>query len=275
MDKFKCLILPGLVVFIIIAIVITLELPCQAAYKSGSGRLGAGEWPNPPALAGIRPEVTATSPANGETGVPLYRSVEVTLDREVASVELRVVKNQDRTPVPGKTSVNGTSVIFEPARVFMPGTAYTVILRAETAEHVKMEDRFSFTTVYMGQQLWVEVELGKRHFVTVYKGSSVIRRMPASGGLPQSPTPTGYFYTRDRGYSFWSPRFGEGATYWVRLAGQILIHSVPRDSRWRTKEEEHAKLGLPASHGCIRLSERDARWFFEHVPGGTLVIIHR
>jgi len=98
--------------------------------------------------------------------------------------------------------------------------------------------------------------------------------MLASGGRAETPTPLGFFHTQDRGSSFWSPRFGEGATFWVRLAGQILIHSVPRDDRWEIKKDEHKKLGLPASHGCIRLSEEDAKWVYQNIPRGTLVIIH-
>lgn len=205
----------------------------------------------------------------------LYQSIEITLNRKASSVSVKVFNKESKDLIPGKTSINKNKVSFIPSGVFLPGKTYTVIIRAESKEHVKMEDRFSFTTVTMGEKIWVEVELGERHCVTVYKGSDIFKRLPASGGLPESPTPTGYFYTQDRGYSFWSPRFSEGATYWVRLAGQILVHSVPRDGNWKTKEEEHAKLGLPASHGCIRLDEQDARWFFENIPQRTLVIIHR
>lgn len=134
---------------------------------------------------------------------------------------------------------------------------------------------FTFTTVEMGQKIWVDVKLGQVQTMTVYKGSKVIRQMLASGGRQDTPTPLGYFYAQDRGYSFFSPRFGEGATYWIRLVDQILVHSVPRDSQWRIKEEEHEKLGLPASHGCIRLAEKDAKWFYENIPRGTMVIIHK
>ncbi|KKM11979.1 hypothetical protein SY88_05955 [Clostridiales bacterium PH28_bin88] len=98
--------------------------------------------------------------------------------------------------------------------------------------------------------------------------------MLASGGKPGQDTPYGMYRTKDRGSSFWSERFGEGATYWVRLHGQYLVHSVPKDANWQTKEEEHAKLGLPASHGCVRLSDADARWFYQNVPPGATVIIH-
>ncbi|NLC45978.1 MAG: L,D-transpeptidase family protein [Firmicutes bacterium] len=34
-----------------------------------------------------------------------------------------------------------------------------------------------------------------------------------------------------------------------------------------------SKLGLPASHGCIRLSDEDAHWFYHNVSSGAMVII--
>ena len=37
--------------------------------------------------------------------------------------------------------------------------------------------------------------------------------------------------------------------------------------------EEGAKLGQPASHGCVRLTVADAQWFYDQVPDGTLVTI--
>ncbi|WP_083756630.1 L,D-transpeptidase [Candidatus Desulforudis audaxviator] len=34
------------------------------------------------------------------------------------------------------------------------------------------------------------------------------------------------------------------------------------------------KLGQPVSHGCVRLSLADAKWFFHHVPNGTMIVIY-
>ncbi len=222
-----------------------------------------------------RPKVTGTSPAYGQKGVPLYRTVEFYLDQEIHTASIRVTGPREEAGVPGSVEISHRRVVFRPEYAFSPNSTYRAVLQAGSAEHERSyEYELSFTTVDMGERLWVEVKLGEKHTVTVFKGSKVVRHMPASGGRPESPTPTGYFYTQDRGHSFWSPKFGEGATYWVRLVGQILVHSVPKDSRWRTKEEEHEKLGLPASHGCIRLDEKDAKWFFENIPRGTLVIVH-
>ena len=36
---------------------------------------------------------------------------------------------------------------------------------------------------------------------------------------------------------------------------------------------EEGLLGTPASHGCIRLSNRDILWLYRHIPVGSLVYI--
>lgn len=223
-----------------------------------------------------KPRVTNTSPGKGEKGVPLYRTVEFTLDQDVLTASIKVTALGNDTVVPGDTEIKQNKVIFRPECAFLPKNSYRAVLYAKSVLYENLYGyELFFTTVDMGEKYWVDVKLGGKHTVTVYRGSVKVREMPASGGRSQSPTPMGCFYTRDRGHSFWSHRYGEGATYWVRLVGQILVHSVPKDSRWRTKEEEHDKLGLPASHGCIRLDEKDAKWFFDNIPGGTLVIIHK
>jgi len=221
------------------------------------------------------PKVIRTEPAGGEKKVVLYRPVECELDREVESALIRITDPSEDIMVPGRTIVEGKRVVFRPVRAFLPGKTYKVFLAADSKDHEPLgEYSFSFSTVEMGNKYWVDVRLGDIHTVKVYRGDILVRHMVASGGREATPTPIGSFYTQDRGHSFWSPRFGEGATYWVRLVGQVLVHSVPKDDRWKTKEDEHARLGLPASHGCIRLDEKDARWFYENIPMGTLVIIH-
>lgn len=124
--------------------------------------------------------------------------------------------------------------------------------------------------------LWVYVELDKgTHWVHVFHGDERVRRMLASGGRPGDETPEGTFRIQNRGYHFWSQKYGEGAYYWVRIFGNYLFHSVPVDREGRIIEEEARRLGCPASHGCIRLRMDDARWFYENVPDGTWVVIDR
>lgn len=123
--------------------------------------------------------------------------------------------------------------------------------------------------------LWVEVALKEEgHKVIVREDNEVIKEMTCSGGTEDEPTLLGTFNLENRGLWFYSERFKEGATYWVRITEQYLFHGIPRDKDWNIIEEELEKLGGPASHGCIRLGEDNAKWFYENVPDGTTVIIH-
>lgn len=213
--------------------------------------------------------VVETIPANGSKEVPLYREVIIKAGEEIKQASIMV------SGMWGDTRVEGNTAVFKPRRVFTPGTKYSVKAWI-TTENRKDEIEFSFTTMDAGNKIWVEVDLRDINLVTVYRGKKPVRLMLASGGKPgsETETPLGTFYVKDRGEGFFSERFGEGALYWVRFQDQYLFHSVPRDRDGNIIEEEHEKLGIPASHGCIRLRDEDARWFYNNVPYGSMVIIH-
>lgn len=116
--------------------------------------------------------------------------------------------------------------------------------------------------------------------VYVYKDGQQIRQMICSTGKPtlDNATPTGH-YTIDqsgqkRGTWFYSNYYQEGAEYWVGFIGGLyLFHSVPMDADHTIIEEELAKLGTPASHGCVRLSLENAKWFYDTIPSGSSLYI--
>lgn len=57
------------------------------------------------------------------------------------------------------------------------------------------------------------------------------------------------------------------------LKSSFLFHSVPYSSKSKTalRWEEWNKLGTPASHGCVRLCVRDAKWIYDHVAPWSYV----
>ncbi len=125
-----------------------------------------------------------------------------------------------------------------------------------------------------GAPFWVEVDIAQQR-VRVWKEGDLLREMVASTGLPESPTPTGVFKLENRGRFFFSKKYGQGGYWWVSFLnrGEYLFHSVPTDEKGRIIPEEAKKLGQPASHGCVRLSLEDAKWFYDHMPEGTPVVI--
>lgn len=124
------------------------------------------------------------------------------------------------------------------------------------------------------EQIWVEVALGEQQEVIIRRGEEEIRRMSCSGGKASTPTLLGTYYLQERGKIFFAKRFNQGAKYWVRFKDTYLFHGIPIDASGKIIEEEKTLIGKPASHGCVRLHDKDAKWFYENLPEGAMVVIH-
>jgi hypothetical protein len=111
--------------------------------------------------------------------------------------------------------------------------------------------------------------------VYVYEDGTLTKTFVCSTGLDEGGynTPEGIYRIGSRGGSFFSPKYGQGAYNWVRFNKGYLFHSIPFDKNENIIAEEADKLGKKASHGCIRLSLDDARWFYNNIPQGTVVVI--
>ncbi|MBV8952924.1 MAG: L,D-transpeptidase [Solirubrobacterales bacterium] len=126
----------------------------------------------------------------------------------------------------------------------------------------------------LGRVPWeLRVSLGARRLTVIDDGQTV-KRFTVAVGRPSAPTPTGRFAVTDRlqtgdpngpygccilALSARSPHEIEGWNGGDRIA----IHSTP----------ETGSIGLPVSHGCLRLTLAEGRWLLDHVPLGTPTII--
>lgn len=218
-----------------------------------------------------KPKFESILPKDGETNVGIYPKIAAAVNEPI---QKGIVEFLDTK---GKVMVRDEQIEFLPNELLEWDKEYRVILQAVSKVGEKSDPvEIRFQTMKIGEdQLWVEVVLGDEHRVIIHKGDEVIRRMKASGGIESEPSVFGTFYLQDRGEYFYSERFQEGAAHWVRIIDQYLFHGIPRDKDWNIKEEELSKLGKAASHGCIRLSEEDAEWFYENVPEKTMVVIYK
>ncbi len=117
----------------------------------------------------------------------------------------------------------------------------------------------------------------RRRALTVFRDGRVVKRHRVVVGKPSSPTPRGEFaiseLLRQRpmddflgawvlpltAYSGTYRQFGGGP-------GRIAIHG-------RSGASLRDPLGAAASHGCIRVGNRDIGWIASRVPAGTAVSI--
>ena len=103
---------------------------------------------------------------------------------------------------------------------------------------------------------------------------------PASrSGRSSGPTPNGTFKISQK--IRYHRLEGARGQYCSRFNGGILFHSVPILESASTVDQgkklmnltSYAKLGRAASHGCVRLLVKDAKWIYDNCKIGTRVIV--
>ena len=119
------------------------------------------------------------------------------------------------------------------------------------------------------EQWHLSVSLSARR-LTVADGTRTVAHWKIAIGAPASPTPTGDFQVTDRlrtgdptgpygccvlALSAVAPHAIQGWSGGNRVA----IHSTP----------ETSSIGLPVSHGCMRLTLAQGAWLLRHIPLGT------
>ncbi|WP_032122959.1 L,D-transpeptidase [Clostridium amazonitimonense] len=110
----------------------------------------------------------------------------------------------------------------------------------------------------------------------VYKGSknqwSLVKEFLCSTGVKGNDTPKGSFTVKNKGDWFYTPKYEQGAKYWVGFKGNYLFHSLPFDKE--KKNVVDTTLGEPASHGCIRLKVDESKWLYDNIPIGSKVVVN-
>lgn len=122
--------------------------------------------------------------------------------------------------------------------------------------------------------LHIDVNLKKQRVYIIAKGKTVYS-MIMSSGIKDSTPHGDYHIDGMRNKHFYNQNEKVGADYWVGfIDAEYLFHSVPTNYNFGEYiASEGMKLGKPASHGCVRLSVADAKWFYENIPDGTSVHI--
>lgn len=121
--------------------------------------------------------------------------------------------------------------------------------------------------------LWIHVNIAKQ-IVTVYDAENrVVESYLCSTGSPGYDTPKGTFHVYNRGKSFFSKKYQEGAYDWVAFYEDYYFHSVPYDKDKQIIQSVASDLGRQDSHGCVHLSIENSKWIYDNIPNKTKVVI--
>ncbi len=133
---------------------------------------------------------------------------------------------------------------------------------------------------------WIRVDLGDQ-MVIAYEGSRPVRGFIMSSGLPRTPTVTGRFHIRMKVKA--QTMVGGSGAYYYNLPNVKWVQYFYADYGFHGTYW-HNNFGQPMSHGCINMTNADAKWLFdwagpewdgvsiwqrstEENPG-TLVVVH-
>lgn len=218
----------------------------------------------------MKPLINSVAVEGGFHNASICPQVTISSNEDIRKAEVQFEE------VKGLITIDKDTATFVPKGLLEENREYKMKIRLMNKDGEWSEAKsYKFKTAALEKdQMWVEVALGDTQKVRVYEGKDLVKEMSCSGGLPSSPTVLGTYYLKDRGERFFSQRFKEGAHHWVRITQQYLFHGIPFDEYGQTIEEERGKIGEPASHGCIRLTDEDAKWFYDNVPEKTMILIY-
>lgn len=94
-----------------------------------------------------------------------------------------------------------------------------------------------------------------------------VKAMVCSCGVAGHATITGNYSNLRRAGKWHTLYYGTYGKYCTRISGPYLFHSVvysKNGDSYSLQADEYDKLGKLASHGCIRLSVKDAKWIYQN-----------
>ena len=110
--------------------------------------------------------------------------------------------------------------------------------------------------------------------------TKLVQKFKCSTGTRSNPTPLGTYDETVRRGATWHyfKNFGCWAQYAIHIdpTGDIMFHSVIFNKKGgKATSGSVSALGRRASHGCIRLAVKNAKWLWENITDGTTVVIQK
>lgn len=166
------------------------------------------------------------------------------------------------------SSFNGTVQYNGKYYTVKNGKKYGTSLETGAIEMLKKAQTYSSRTK------WLILVDTKQNRVGIYNGSkgnwTQQNYWSCTTGAVSTPTVKGQFTVGIKGKSF-----GNGYTCWyyTQFYGNYLFHSVLYNPGSMSSIQD-GRLGINASHGCVRLSLGNAKWIYDNIPYSTKVVVY-
>jgi lipoprotein-anchoring transpeptidase ErfK/SrfK len=245
------------------------------------------------------PKVVSISPASGDPSVKIdsdisiqfdkstkgydinfvvepYNGFEVSNDEERINFKIHPIDNLEHEKdyaVSVREQVSGSQdagqkmpeifranfkTVSEP--VVVPDPAPNAVVPTETIEAKISEGKY------------IDINLAKQN-LSIFEDGEILGTYKVSSGKKGMATPTGTFKVMSKAGRAYSKKYKLYMPYWMQFTGAGHgIHELPE---WANGYKEGANhLGIPVSHGCVRLGVGPAARVFGWAEIGTPIVIH-
>lgn len=120
---------------------------------------------------------------------------------------------------------------------------------------------------------YIDINL-ESQVMTIFQEGKVLDAFVVSSGKRGMETPKGEHQIYNKAKRVWSKKYSLYMPFWMAIIsdGSVGIHELPE---WPGGFKEGAfHLGIPVSHGCVRLGVGPAQTVFDWAEIGTPVIVH-
>lgn len=138
---------------------------------------------------------------------------------------------------------------------------------------LRLEQAKKFTEAKITQGKYIDISL-KNQVMVIFEQGKSLNAFIVSSGKKGMETPQESFQIYNKSPRTWSKKYGLYMPYWMAIvnSGKFGIHELPE---WPGGYKEGANhLGIPVSHGCVRLGVGAAKEVYEWADIGTPVIVH-
>jgi lipoprotein-anchoring transpeptidase ErfK/SrfK len=138
---------------------------------------------------------------------------------------------------------------------------------------IRVEQAKKFTEPKITEGKYIDINLTIQ-VMTIFENGKLLDAYIISSGKRGMETPTGTFHIANKTPRAWSKKYGLYMPYWMALvsSGDFGIHELPE---WPGGFKEGANhLGIPVSHGCVRLGIGPAERVYNWTELQTPVVVH-
>lgn len=138
---------------------------------------------------------------------------------------------------------------------------------------LRLDQARRFTDPKITQGKYIDINV-KSQIMAIFEDGKLLDTYLVSTGKASMPTSQGTFKIANKTPRAWSKKYGLFMPFWMAVAsdGSFGIHELPEWPGGYKEGQFH--LGIPVSHGCIRLGVGPAERVYNWTEIGTPVVIH-